>query len=68
MTKMKKLLFITILAVLALGLGACTGRRVIAAGWSGVTADEETVYFSYGPQAYAVSLKNGSSLWNLSMV
>jgi outer membrane protein assembly factor BamB len=63
MTKMKKLLFITILAVLALGLGACTGLRVIAAGWSGVTADEETVYFSYGPQAYAVSLKNGSQKW-----
>lgn len=63
MTKMKKILFITILAVLALGLGACTGRRVVAAGWSGVTTDEETVYFSYGPQAYAVSLKNGVQKW-----
>ena len=63
MTKMKKLLFITILAALALGLGACTGRRVVASGWSGVTVDEETVYFSYGPQAYAVSLKNGAQKW-----
>lgn len=63
MTKNKKLLFIIILAILALGLGACTGRRVVAAGWSGVTADEETVYFSYGPQAYAVSLKNGVQQW-----
>jgi outer membrane protein assembly factor BamB len=63
MKKMKKLLLITILALLALGLGACTGRRVVAAGWSGVTADEETVYFSYGPQAYAVSLKNGVQKW-----
>lgn len=63
MTKMKKLLFIIILALLALGLGACTGRRVIASGWSGVTTDQETAYFSYGPQAYAVTLKNGSQIW-----
>lgn len=63
MTKMKKLLMITILALLALGLGACTGRRIVAAGWSGVTATEDTAYFSYGPQAYAVSLKNGSQKW-----
>jgi outer membrane protein assembly factor BamB len=63
MTKSKKILFITILALLALGLGACSGRRIVAAGWSGVTVDEETVYFSYGPQAYAISLKNGSQQW-----
>lgn len=63
MTKMKKTLLIIILALLALGLGACTGRRVVTAGWSGVTADEETVYFSLGPQAYAVSLKNGVQQW-----
>ena len=63
MTKMKKLLIITILALLALGLGACTGRRVVASGWSGVTTDQESAYFSYGPQAYAVSLKNGTQQW-----
>jgi len=63
MTKTKKFLFIIILALLALGLGACSGRRIVAAGWSGVTAAEETVYFSYGPQAYALSLKNGSQKW-----
>lgn len=63
MTKTKKIVFITIIALLALGLGACTGRRIVASGWSGVTANEETVYFAYGPQAYAVSLKNGTQKW-----
>lgn len=63
MTNMKKLSIIIILILLALGLGACTGRRVVVSGWSGVTTDEDTVYFSYGPQAYAVSLKNGAQKW-----
>ena len=63
MIKNKKFLFIIILAVVALTLGACSGRRVIATGWSGITVIEETVYFSYGPQAYAVNLKNGAQQW-----
>lgn len=63
MTKMKKPLLIILLVLLALVLGACSGRRVVTAGWSGVIADEETVYFSYGPQAYAVSLANGVQQW-----
>jgi outer membrane protein assembly factor BamB len=63
MKKMKKLLLITSIALLALGLGACTGRRVIASGWSGITTDAETAYFAYGPQTYAVSLKNGVQKW-----
>ena len=63
MTKMKKLLIITILALLALGLGACTGRRVVTSGWSGITVNEETIYLSSGPQVYAVALKNGTQIW-----
>ena len=63
MIKNKKILFIIILAVVALTLGACTGRRVVATGWSGITVNEETVYFSYGPHAYALNLKNGTQQW-----
>jgi outer membrane protein assembly factor BamB len=60
----KKILMIVILAVLALTLGACSGgRRIAAAGWAGVTIAEDTVYFSYGPQAYALNLNNGSQKW-----
>jgi len=63
MIKNKKILFIIILAVVALTLGACTGRRVVATGWSGITVNEETVYFSYGPHTYALNLKNGAQQW-----
>jgi outer membrane protein assembly factor BamB len=63
MKKSKKLVFIILLVLLALGLGACSGRRIVAAGWSGVTSTEDTVYFAYGPQAYAISLNNGVQQW-----
>jgi len=63
MIKNKKILFILILAVVALTLGACSGRRVVATGWSGITVNQETVYFSYGPHAYALNLKNGAQQW-----
>jgi outer membrane protein assembly factor BamB len=59
----KRILIILILAVVALTLGACSGRRVIATGWSGVTVREETAYFSYGPHAYALNLQNGFPQW-----
>jgi outer membrane protein assembly factor BamB len=64
MTKNKKFLFIALLAILALGLGACSGRRIVAAGWSGVTTDEDSVYFAYGPEVYAVSLGSGIQQWS----
>lgn len=63
MTKMKKLFFILILVVLALGMGACTGRRVVTSGWSGITVNEDTIYLASGPQVYAVALKNGTQIW-----
>ncbi len=63
MLKNKKIVFIIILIILALTLGACSGRRVAATGWSGITVEDQTVYFSYGPQTYAVNLDNGSLLW-----
>jgi outer membrane protein assembly factor BamB len=63
MIKNKKFLLIILMAVVALTLGSCTGRRVVATGWSGITVNEETVYFSYGPQAYALNLKNGALQW-----
>ena len=63
MTKNKKYILIILLAAIALTLGACSGRRVIATGWSGITTAEDTVYFAYGPHAYALNLKNGALVW-----
>ena len=63
MIKNKKILFIIILAVIALSLSACSGRRIVATGWSGITVNEETVYFSYGPHAYSLNIQNGAKQW-----
>jgi len=59
----KKHLLILIIALLALTLGACTGRRVAATGWAGITEAEDAVYFSYGPYVFALNLDNGSLIW-----
>lgn len=67
MLKNKKFIFIIILIVLALSLAGCGGRRIVATGWSGINVSDETVYFSYGPQAYAVNLNNGSMKWAYPM-
>ncbi len=63
MLKNKKTFFFLILIVLAITLAGCGGRRIVATGWSGITVSDQTVYFSYGPQAYAVNLDNGSQQW-----
>lgn len=63
MIKNKKIIILIILAVLALTLGACSGRRIVATGWSGITVAEDAVYFSYGPQAFAVNPDSGSLKW-----
>jgi outer membrane protein assembly factor BamB len=59
-----KILIILIIIFIPLILGACSGgRRIAATGWSGITARDEVVYFSYGPHAYAVNLNNGTQKW-----
>lgn len=59
----KKYLFILLIVLFALTLGACTGRRVTTTGWSGITIKEDIVYFSFGPQVYALDLNNGFQKW-----
>jgi outer membrane protein assembly factor BamB len=63
MKTMKKYFLILLLALIALSLSSCTGRRVVATGWSEITLKEDVAYFSYGPQVYALNLKNGTQKW-----
>ncbi|MCD4803800.1 MAG: PQQ-like beta-propeller repeat protein [Anaerolineales bacterium] len=60
---MKKYFLIILLALIALSLSSCTGQRVAATGWSEITIKEDIVYFSYGPQVYALNVKNGAQQW-----
>jgi outer membrane protein assembly factor BamB len=63
MKTMKKYFLILLLVLIALSLSACTGRRVAATGWSEITLKEDIAYFSYGPQVYALNVKNGAQQW-----
>jgi outer membrane protein assembly factor BamB len=63
MKTMKKYFLILLLALIALSLSSCTGRRVAATGWSEITIKEDIAYFAYGPQVYALNVKNGAQQW-----
>jgi outer membrane protein assembly factor BamB len=60
--KTKKLILISILALGALLLSACSGQTV-ANSWHGLAADSERAYVSAGSLVYAVDLKNGAEVW-----
>jgi len=61
--KTKKLILISLLALGALILSACSGRSTVANSWHGLAADADRAYVSAGSFIYAVDLKNGSEVW-----
>ncbi len=62
--KKKSIFILLIFVLLALTLSACTGgRRVVASGWAGITADEDTAYMAYNNFVYAINLENGVERW-----
>ena len=61
--KTKKLILISLLALGALLLSACSGRTAVANTWHGLAADADRAYISAGSFIYAVDLKNGSEVW-----
>lgn len=58
----KRLLLISLIALGALALSACSGAPV-ANNWYGLAADAEHAYVSGGSFVYAVNLQNGSEVW-----
>jgi outer membrane protein assembly factor BamB len=61
--KTKKLILISLLALSALLLSACSGGGTVSNSWHGLAADAERAYVSAGSLVYAVDLKNGSEVW-----
>ncbi len=61
---MKKyiIIFITILAF-SITASACSGSRLSASGWPGLTTDQDNAYLAAGQHVYAVNLKNGTLRW-----
>jgi len=58
----KRLILISLIALGALFLSACSGAPV-ANNWHGLAADAEHAYVSGGTFVYAVDLKTGSEVW-----
>jgi outer membrane protein assembly factor BamB len=61
--KTKRLILISLLALGAMLLSACSGRSTVANSWHGLGTDAERAYVSAGSLIYAVDLKNGSEVW-----
>jgi outer membrane protein assembly factor BamB len=58
----KRLILITLFALGALMLSACSGRGV-SNNWHGLAADAERAYVASGTFVYAVDLKTGTEVW-----
>lgn len=60
--KTKRLLLISLLALGAIILSACSGRP-LSNNWPGLAADAERAYMSSGSFIYAVNVENGREAW-----
>jgi outer membrane protein assembly factor BamB len=58
----KRLILVSLIALGALFLSACSGAPV-ANNWHGLAADAERAYISSGTLVYAVDLKTGNEVW-----
>ena len=58
----KRLILISLIALAALALSACSGAPV-ANNWHGLAADAERAYVSGGSFVYAVDLQTGKEVW-----
>ncbi|MGB8212412.1 MAG: PQQ-binding-like beta-propeller repeat protein [Anaerolineales bacterium] len=58
--KIKYLVFIGLLLVLAVALSGCTA---LPTSWPGVSADTKNAYIAGGPYVYAVNLQTGKQVW-----
>lgn len=59
----KYLILILLILSLSLTASACSGRRLSASGWPGLTTDQETAYLAAAQHVYAVNLNNGTLRW-----
>jgi outer membrane protein assembly factor BamB len=60
--KSKHILFVLVVALVALLLSGCTGQG-LTNSWPGLTSDSETAYLAAGQYLYAISLDGGREIW-----
>jgi outer membrane protein assembly factor BamB len=61
--KTKHTISILTLILITLALSACSGRTMVASGWAGVTADQDTAYLAFNNHVYAVDINTGIERW-----
>lgn len=59
----KKLVFVTLVLLLAVILSGCAGGPVRGTTWAGLTATDSTAYLADGSFVYAVNLNDGTQAW-----
>ena len=60
----KKLVFVTLVLLIAVILSGCAGGPVRGASWAGLAANETTAYLADGAFVYAVNLNDGTEVWH----
>jgi outer membrane protein assembly factor BamB len=61
--KRYRVILTLLILFMSIFLGACSGSRVTASSWPGITVNEDTVYLSYNQHVYALQLENGLQRW-----
>jgi outer membrane protein assembly factor BamB len=61
--KLKRLVLLVALAILASVLSACSGGNAATSSWPGLAADEKTAYLANGTAVYAIRIKDGMEMW-----
>jgi outer membrane protein assembly factor BamB len=60
----KKLVFVTLILLVAVLLSGCTSGAVRGTTWAGLAASENTAYLANGAYVYAINLTNGTEAWH----
>lgn len=60
----KKLVFATLVLIIAVILSGCAGGPVRGTSWAGLAADADTAYLADGSLVYAVNLNDGREIWH----
>lgn len=60
----KKLVFVTLILLVAVLLSGCTGGAVRGTTWAGLAASGNTAYLADGAVVYAVNLTDGKEAWH----
>lgn len=63
MKKIKKIFLVVLTVLIGVLASGCSSNASSASSWPGFTVVDEVGYFAYGPQVYALDIRNGGLVW-----